>query len=154
MDLGVSSGLGINTTLESLQVLSHTLPAFFFEVIPQVLNGIKIWRLSWPWKNLESMLFKPSSGPLALMLWVIILLKNDAGRVFTIKSKTFLKLILQDLGINLLIHPSINLTCIPDTLLQHTRPHHQRSTSRLGSFLHQPITQALPSLLPAPNPPT
>ena len=41
-----------------------------------------IWRLSWPWKNLESMLLKPSSSPLALMLWVIILLKDDARGVF------------------------------------------------------------------------
>ena len=90
---------------------------------------------------------------LHLCFWAIILMKDDAGGVFTIESKAFLKLILQDLGIKLPIHPSINLACIPNTIPQHTPPHHQRSTSKLGSLLHQPITQALPSLLSAPNPP-
>ena len=66
------------------------------------------------------MLFKPSGGLLALMLWIIILLKDIAGGVFAIKSKAFLKLILQDLGIKLPIHPSINLVRIPNTFPQHT----------------------------------
>ena len=92
----------------------------FFKMIPQVLNGIKIWRLSLPWKNLESMVFKPSGGLLALILWVIILLKDDDGGVFAIKSKAFLKLIFQDFGIKLPILPSINLPCIPNTIPQHT----------------------------------
>ena len=55
------------------------------------------------------MLFKPSGGLHILILWIIILLKDDARGVFVIKSKAFLKLILQDLGIKLPIHPSINL---------------------------------------------
>ena len=58
----------------------------------------------------KPILFKPSSDSLALMLWVIVLLKDNAKGVFAIKINAFLKLIIQDLGIKHLIHPSINLT--------------------------------------------
>jgi hypothetical protein len=38
------------------------------------------------------------------VFWVIVLLKEDAGGVFVIIGKAFLEFILQDLGIELLIH--------------------------------------------------
>ena len=77
-------GVRWNLTKSYINILN------IFEVISQVLNEIKIWRLSWLWKNLECMLLKLSGDPLTLMLWVIVLLKDNAGGVFAIKSKAFL----------------------------------------------------------------
>src|SRR5947207_2345112 len=76
------------------------------------------------------MVFKPSSGFIALAFGVIVLLEDDAGKVLVIESKAFLKFILHDLGVELPIHLSINLASILNSLPQHTAPHHQRSTRR------------------------
>src|SRR5215471_10001124 len=129
------------------------LPQLPLQVIPQVFNGIEVRGLCRPWYNLESMVFKPSGGLLGLVFGVIVLLEGDGGGIFSIEGKTFLEFILQDLGVKLPIHPPINLACISHPLPQHTAPHHQRPTPKLNSLLHQPITQALPSLLPSPPPP-
>src|SRR5256885_17221947 len=98
------------------------------------------------------MVFKPIGGPLRLVLGIIVLLKDDGGGVFAIVGKAFLEFILQDLGIELPIHLSINLACIPNSLPQHAAPHHQRSTSKLLSLLHQSVTQTLSNLFPYPSP--
>src|SRR5882724_805612 len=98
------------------------------------------------------MVFKPVSGLMGLVLWVIVLLEDDPGGIFVIVGNTVLEFILQDLGVELCIHPPINLACIPNSLPQHAAPDHQRSSSKLDSLLHQPITQALPSLLPSTFP--
>jgi hypothetical protein len=44
-------------------------------MIPKMLNGVKVWRLSRPWNNLNFLLLKPVPGLLGCMLGVIILLK-------------------------------------------------------------------------------
>src|SRR5262249_24097629 len=99
------------------------------QVSPKVFNWIEVRRLSWPWKDLVSMLFKPSCGPLGLVLWVIVLLKDDAGGIFAIECKAFLEFILQDIVVEFSINPPINLACISNSLPQHAAPHHQRSTT-------------------------
>jgi hypothetical protein len=42
-----------------------------------MLNGIKVWRLSWPIHNINSMVFKPGFGLFAGVLGVIILLEDN-----------------------------------------------------------------------------
>src|SRR3954451_2849875 len=99
------------------------------------------------------MVFKPSHGHLGLVLGVIVLLEDDSGGILAIEGKGFLEFILQDLGVKLPIHLPINLACKSNSLPQHAASHHQRSTPKLHSLLHQPITQALPCLLLSPPPP-
>ncbi len=89
------------------------------------------------------MVFKPSGGLLGLVLGIIVLLKDDAGGVFAIVGKAFLEFILQDLGVELPIHLSINLASKSNSLPQHAAPHHQRSTPELLSPLNQPVIQVL-----------
>src|SRR3954462_13753665 len=74
------------------------------------------------------MVLKPSSGFIALVFGVIVLLEDDAGGILVMEGKAFLKFILHDLGVELPIYLPINLASIPNSLPQHTAPHHQGST--------------------------
>ena len=47
------------------------------EVLPETLNWIEVWRLCWPWHDIDLMVFEPVLGLLACVLWVIVLLEND-----------------------------------------------------------------------------
>src|SRR5436190_10630668 len=99
------------------------------------------------------MVFKPSAGLLGLVFRIIILLKDDTGGVFAIVDKAFLEFILQDLGVKLPIHLPINLAAIPNSFPQHAAPHHQRSTPKLLSLLHQSVAQTLSKFFPNSYPP-
>ncbi|KZT01663.1 uncharacterized protein LAESUDRAFT_795612, partial [Laetiporus sulphureus 93-53] len=123
-----------------------------FEVIPQILYGIEIWGLRGPYHSVEIMVFEPILGLLAGVLGVIVLLKHHILHSFTSILQAILQLILQNADIKVCIHPAINLAGIPHTIPAHTAPHHQGSTSKLLGPFHQPITEALPWLLPHPFP--
>ena len=47
------------------------------EVLPELLNWIVVWRLYWPWHDIDLMVFEPVLGLLACVLWVIVLLEGD-----------------------------------------------------------------------------
>jgi hypothetical protein len=49
------------------------LPQPPLDMIPQVFNGVEIWRLCWPWEDIEIIILKPTLGLLAGMFGVIIL---------------------------------------------------------------------------------
>src|ERR1700726_3075541 len=95
---------------------------------PQMLNGIEIWRLSRPYKDLETMVLKPIFGLVALVLGVPIMLEYDGFRGLVIVLEAGLKFVLQDGSVKVLIHPPINLAGIshplpftePDLFPEHT----------------------------------
>src|SRR3979490_2960185 len=99
---------------------------------------------------------KPFLGLFAGMLWIIILLKNNVSSSFTIVLQTGLKILLQNLDIEIPIHPSINLDSISWPIPCHTAPNHHRnfnipSTSLLLSpspaFFQAHFLPSDPSLL-------
>src|SRR6266487_4292313 len=123
------------------------------EVIPQVFNGVEVWGMCWPQEDLEIMVFKPSLGLLAGVLGVIILLEDDITCRFPIVADDGLNIFLQNLDVEIPIHPPINFSGMPNSIPKHAAPHHQRSTTKLLSHLNQPITQVLSCLFPDPLPP-
>ena len=48
-----------------------------FEMIPEMFNGIKVWRLSRPVKNLKSIVFEPGLGQFGGVLGVVVLLEYN-----------------------------------------------------------------------------
>src|SRR5450432_2931660 len=98
------------------------------------------------------MVLEPSLGLLAGVLGVIVLLENDIIGGFVVEVDAGLKIVLQDLDVEVSIHPPINFDCISSPLPHHTAPHHHRSTTKLQCPLHQPITQSLSWSLPSPFP--
>src|SRR5215212_4717342 len=115
-------------------------------MIPQLFNGIDVWRLCWPQKDIETMVFKPGLGLLAGVLEVIILLEDNITYRYPIIAKAGLKILLQNLGVKIPIHYPINHASIPKSIPQHAASDHHRSSPKLLSTLHQPITQALSNL--------
>ena len=111
-----------------------------FQMMPNVFNGVNVWRLCKPVHNLIFMVLKPLFGLFSSVLGVIILLKDNVILGFVVKLDAFLKFFFQDLHIKVPIHLPINLACIPNLLPCHASPHHQGSTSKLLFPLHQPIT--------------
>src|ERR1700761_7191847 len=75
------------------------------------------------------------------VLGVIILLKDDVRRIKTIMLQGIEQFILQNLKVKVTVHPAINLGSIPNSLPSHTPPNHDRTSSKLGCSLNQPITQ-------------
>jgi hypothetical protein len=112
------------------------LPQLPLQMIPQVFNGIEVWRLCWPREDPETIVLKPTLGLLAGVLGVIVLLEDDITCGFAKVSDAFLKVLLQDLEVEVPIHPPINFACILNTIPQHAAPHHQRSTTKLQGPLH------------------
>src|SRR5262245_13201637 len=94
----------------------------------------------------------PDVGLLTGVLGVIILLKNDITCSLAIIVNAGLKILLQNLGIKLPIHPPINPACKTRSFPQHASPDHQVSSTKLYSSLHQPLTQVFSRLFPHPLP--
>src|SRR6266550_1546614 len=103
---------------------SFIAPKPSFEVMPKVLNRIEVWRLCWPQQRLNSMVIKPLLGLFAGVLGVIVLLKDDIFRFLVIIFKAGLKFILQNVNIQLPIHPPINFASHTRSLPHHTPPYH------------------------------
>src|ERR1700726_1770615 len=114
---------------------------------PQMLNGIEIWRLSRPYKDLETMVLEPIFGLVALMFGVPIMLEYDVLRGLVIVLEAGLKFILQEGCVKVLIHPPINLAGISHPLPHHTSPYHPRTTTKLHCSLHHPVTRPTFTLL-------
>src|SRR6266852_494483 len=72
-------------------------PQLHLQMIPQVFNGIEVWRLCWPRENLETIVLKPTLGLLAGVLGVIVLLEDNITCRFAEVPDAFLKVLLQDL---------------------------------------------------------
>src|SRR3979490_2053458 len=92
------------------------------------------------------MVRKPLGGLLACVLGVIILLENDVNRIFTIILQASWKIFIQNLSVQLPIHPPINFDSISRSFPQHTTPHYHRTSTKLQCSLNQPIIQRLSSL--------
>src|SRR4051812_34880123 len=121
-------------------------------MVSQVFNGIEVWRLCWPWENCDMMVFKPSLSQCRAVLGVTILLENDVVGSFAVKIEAGLKVVIQNPGVELCIHPPINPDCISSPFPHHTAPHHHRSSTKLHCPLHRPIAESLSWLLPSPFP--
>src|SRR3981189_1382446 len=95
----------------------------------------------------------PSSHSLTFLqvsLGVIILLKDDIRGIETITLQAILKFILQNLKVKVPIHPTINLSSISNSIPAHTPPYHHRTSSKLNSSFHQPVTKPLSWPFPSP----
>src|SRR5215471_17420893 len=103
-------------------------------MIPQVFNGIEVWRLCWPQEDIKIMVFKPSLGLLAGVLGVIVLLEDDITCRFPIIAKAGLKVLLQNLDVKVPIHPPINLAGIARSIPQHAAPDHHRSPPQTSEY--------------------
>ena len=79
------------------------------ETTPEMFNRIQVWRLCRPNHCPEFLLIQPALDQPAGMLRVIILLKDDVRRIETKILQGLLELILQNLEIEVPIHPTINL---------------------------------------------
>src|SRR5437660_7468494 len=97
------------------------------------------------------MVLKSLPGSPIGMLEVIILLKDNVIWSFVIKIQSLLQLLLQNLDIKLSIHPTINLACHSNLFSSNTAPHHDRSSFKLHSSLHQPTIIPCPSPTIRPN---
>src|SRR6266487_1973160 len=106
-------------------------------MIPQVFNGVEVWRLCWPQEDIEIMVLKPSLGLLAGVFGVM--LEDDITCRLPIIAEAGLKIFLQNLDVKVPIHSPINLAGIPNSIPQHAAPDHHRSSPKLLSPLNQPI---------------
>ena len=114
------------------------------EVMPKMFNGIEVRRLCRPLHDSHLMLFKPVLGFLAGVLGVIVLLKNDVLRIFTKPVNAFEQIILQNVHIELTIHPPINPAHFSNPIPWHTPPEHDMTTSKLDCTFYQPVIKTLP----------
>jgi hypothetical protein len=80
-----------------------------------MLNGIEVWRLSWPIHNMNSMVFIPGFGLFAGVLGVIILLEDNILMPFLGILDGLLELIIQNANIKVSIHPFINSSGIANS---------------------------------------
>jgi hypothetical protein len=69
-----------------------------------MFNRIYIWRLCWPWKNLNSMVIKLVGSFITLVFRIIILLKYYISSSFTIIFYGSLKFILQNRNVKVSIY--------------------------------------------------
>lgn len=83
---------------------------------------IKFWGLCRPLSNLESIVIKPELGPFALVLEVIILLKDDILHRFASILQAFLQFILQNLSVKVCIHLALNPAWIFNSIPLYTAP--------------------------------
>ena len=101
-----------------------------FEMIPKMLNWIEVLGLIWPWHEIESMGLKSLLRLFASVLWIIVLLENNILGVFVVKLQAWLKVILQNLSVEVNIHPPINPSSKSRPFPQHTAPNHEWSTTK------------------------
>ena len=94
------------------------------ELLPEMLNGIKVRGLSWPLHNLNSVILEPGFGLFAGVFRVIILLKDDILAPFLKVLDGLLKFIIQNANIKVSIHPALNPSGIANSFLTHTASHH------------------------------
>ena len=106
-----------------------------FQIPPEMLYRINVWRLCWPLHHSIAMVIEPSLGKFAGMLGVIVLLENDIIWSFIIKLQRLLQFILQDGAVKLCIHLSFNPSGISNAFPKHTTPHHH-ITTKLQCSLH------------------
>src|SRR6267154_1353079 len=67
----------------SIPLINQSIPQFMcslleklsFEIVPEVFNGIEVWRLCWPYQNFNIIVFKPLFGLPRGVLGVVVLFK-------------------------------------------------------------------------------
>jgi hypothetical protein len=94
------------------------------ELLPEMLNGIKVRGLSWPLYNLDSVVLEPGFGLFAGVFRVIILLEDDILAPFLEVLDGLLKFIIQNANIKVSIYPALNSNSIANSFPTHTAPHH------------------------------
>ena len=121
-----------------------------FELTPEMFNGIEVRRLCWPNHSSKILLSQLLFNLFASILGVIVLLKDDVSRIYTIMLQSIEQLILQNLKVMVSIHPTINLGSIANSLSSHTLPHHKGTSFKLEDTFYQPIIKAFTCLFPHP----
>src|SRR5467141_1544534 len=108
-----------------------------------MFSGIKVWRLCWQVEDLDPLRFQPLLGSFRGMLWVIILLKDNAllrdSGIFHSRKQ----IILQNGDILLSIHPPFHLCKDSHSIPTHAPPNHQGTSSKLYCPLYFLVMQSL-----------
>src|SRR5262245_50250053 len=100
-----------------------------------MFNLIEVWRLRWPFQNLNFVIFEPIAGDTGDVFGIVVLLEDNFAHVQLVVSKRFKKLVIEDLSIKLRIHRTIDATRTADAFGCHAAPKHKASTTKLdGAF--------------------
>jgi hypothetical protein len=81
-----------------------------------MLNRVKIWGLSWLVHDLDLMIFEPGCCFFALMLRIIILLKEDILMLFLEILDRAQEFIFQNAAVKVKVHSPINLGSIANSI--------------------------------------
>jgi hypothetical protein len=76
--------------------------------------------------------FKLFFGQITGVFWVTILLKDEFALLFLEMLDGLPEFIIKNANIELLVHPSINLGGIANSLLAYTAPHYQKPPPNLS----------------------
>ena len=87
------------------------------EVLPEVLSGIEVWRLCWPWHEPDLVAFGPLLGLFAGMLGVIVLLEYDVRGSFAKMTDAVHHAFILNGYAEVSIHPAIHPAAIPSPCL-------------------------------------
>ena len=124
-----------------------------FEDPPEMLNGVEVRRLWRPLHDIDFVLFEAACGLFAGMLGIIVLLEYNVIRVILPMKKGMVKLVLNDLHVEVGIHLPSDLARMACPLPPKLPPEHQAPTTKLECSLHHPVTEVLALLLPHALPP-
>ena len=90
-----------------------------------MLNGIYVWRLGRPSKDLNAIVFKLLCCLLGGVFWVIVLLEYPLPLIHLQLLKAFLQPIIQNVTVLLCIHGPLNLYKLPHPIPTHTSPYNK-----------------------------
>ena len=79
------------------------------QIIPNMFNGIYVWRLRSPQQDLHIIALQPILGLLASAFGIVVPLEYDALGSLVIKCKATLQIILRNLDVMVPIYPPLNI---------------------------------------------
>ena len=101
--------------------------------IPEVFNGIQVWRLGWPWQGPDVVVLHPHLHWPGCVAWSIVLLEKTLLRVGEHCQSKRKQVFFQDNFVPGLIHASFTKTNLPDSNLAEATPGHHRSSTKFHS---------------------
>src|SRR6476620_3071514 len=115
-----------------------------------MLNRIQIWRLWRPLQHLHSLVFEPLAGETGGMFGIVVLLEDDLVDFQLMPLEGLEELVVEDVRVELCVHPTIDAARVADALSRHTAPHHQAPTAEFDCALDMMLSDRTPWLLPHP----
>ena len=120
-----------------------------FEMMPEVFNGIQIWRLGRPFKYLNVVVLKPLLCLVGGVFGVIVLLKDPLILWYVQLFKAFHHSIIQNLIVLVSIHLPLHLYELPHPILTRRAPYHEIvASSMLDCWCCYAVRYQFPSFFP------